>query len=151
MQRGAARQLPPPPLQLAEQRLIAGRDTAEVLLKHFEYKVRTKLAAATAAAAAAAVGEPPPLYFDEQREMSLAEMEARREAAEAALDAVAAPRSAAASGPDGAHEEVEPDVADLLDVVLDAVVQEGNDDDLDVAFDVTAAGPDAVDADSDDE
>jgi hypothetical protein len=63
MQRGAARQLPPPPLQLriAEQRLIAGRDTAEVLLKHFEYKVRTKLAAATAAAAAAAVGEPPPL------------------------------------------------------------------------------------------
>ena len=62
-----------------------------------------------------------------------------------------APRSAAASGPDGAHEEVEPDVADLLDVVLDAVVQEGNDDDLDVAFEVTAAGPDAVDADSDDE
>ena len=36
-----------------------------------------------------------------------------------------APHSAAASGPDGAHEEVEPDVVDLLDVVLDAIVQEG--------------------------
>jgi hypothetical protein len=62
------------------------------------------------------------------------------------------PRSAAvADGPDGAHEEVEPDAVDLLEVVLDAVVQEGDDDDLDVAFDVTAAGPGAVVVDSDEE
>lgn len=316
--------LSPLQLRIAEQRLIAGRDTAEVLLKHFEYKVREKLAAASAAAGAAAVGAPPPQYFDEQREMSLAETEARRAAADAALDSVAAfghaagagaagvgagagaaggtsctarqfittvlepalascapgtsnaafwaevevehvrsrkepgpnkvwwwaamathnmlaagsssssepermnsiltalvsgsrntlspkrivqlgfmrmvlrgkwartprwrkkraalaapavphlaagggagggaaggagggihpmfaPCSAAAGGPDGAFEEVEPDAADLLEVVLDAVVQEGDDDDLDVALDVTAAGPDAVVVDSDSE
>ncbi len=68
-----------------------------------------------------------------------------------AIHLMLAPCSAAASGPDGAHEEVEPDVADLLDVVLYAVVQEGDNDDLDVACNVCAAGPDAVDADSDDE
>ena len=41
-------------------------------------------------------------------------------------------RSAAASGPDGAFEKVEPDAADLLEVVLDAVVQDSDVDDLDL-------------------